>query len=165
MRQIKFLVASLILAFGANSASAQSKVAHVDTQEIMSKMPAMLDAQKQLQTLGKTYQDTYTSMTTEMEAKLKKYDAEAATAGDKLNEERAKEVQDMRKRISDFGENAQKEMGAKQDELQKPVIEKVKAAIKKVAKLKGFQYVLNADALLVADGVDLTADVKKDLGF
>lgn len=165
MKQIKFLVASAIFAFGAQTVNAQTKVAHVDTNEIMSKMPAMLDANKQMQTVGKTYEDTFKTMTDEYTAKLKKYDAEVATAGDKLNEERAKEVQDLQKRISDYRENAQKELETKQNEITKPIVEKVKASIKKVAKAKGFQYVLNADGLLVADGTDLTADVKKDLGF
>ena len=42
------------------------------------------------------------------------------------------------------------------------------AAIKKVAKAKGFQYVLDSttgSGVLVADGTDLLADVKKELGF
>ncbi|CAM3827596.1 hypothetical protein B0A58_08165 [Flavobacterium branchiophilum NBRC 15030 = ATCC 35035] len=165
MKQIKTLLAAAILFIGAQSMQAQSKMAHVDTNEIMSKMPAMLEAQKQLQQIGKTYEDTFKTMTDEYSAKLKKYDAEVATAGEKVNEERAKEVQDMQKRISDYRENAQKELETKQAELTKPIYEKVKASIKKIAKAKGVQYVLNADGLLVADGLDLTADIKKDLGF
>ena len=41
----------------------------------------------------------------------------------------------------------------------------MKASIVKVGKAKGFQYVLNSEGLLLADGQNLTADVKKDLGF
>ena len=48
---------------------------------------------------------------------------------------------------------------------QKQAIEASKAAIQKVGKAKGYQYVINAADLLLADGPDLTADVKKDLGF
>jgi outer membrane protein len=44
-------------------------------------------------------------------------------------------------------------------------MDKVKASITKVGKAKGFQYVFNLADLLLADGPDLTADVKKDLGF
>ena len=47
----------------------------------------------------------------------------------------------------------------------KPLLEKVKASIQKVGKAKGYQYVLNATDLLLTDGPDLTADIKKDLGF
>ena len=37
--------------------------------------------------------------------------------------------------------------------------------IQKVGKAKGFQYILNSESLLLADGPNLTADVKKELGF
>ena len=47
----------------------------------------------------------------------------------------------------------------------KEVMDKIKASIAKVGKAKGYQYVLNLADLLLADGPDLTADVKKDLGF
>ena len=71
----------------------------------------------------------------------------------------------MAKRISDYQENANKELQKKEADLMNPLNEKVLASIKKVGKLKGFQYVLNAAQLLLADGPDLTADIKKDLGF
>ena len=166
MRNFKsLLVAAIFMCTASQTSNAQAKIAHVDTNEIMSKMPAMLDAQKQLQTIGKSYEDAFKTMTTEYQTKLATYDKDAATAGDKVNEERAKEVQEMQKRITDYRDNAQKELQTKEGDLTKPIYEKVKASIKKVAKLKGFQYVLNADGLLVADGPDLTADIKKDLGF
>ena len=104
-------------------------------------------------------------MADEFQAKLKKYDAEAATVTDAVNAERQKEVQDMQKRIQDFGQNAQKELQTKQEEITKPIYEKVRASIQKVGKAKGFQYVLNSEGLLLADGKNLTADIKKDLGF
>jgi outer membrane protein len=47
----------------------------------------------------------------------------------------------------------------------KPLQEKIKTSIQKVGKAKGYQYIMNAENLLLADGPDLTADVKKDLGF
>ena len=49
MKQIKTLVIAAIVFLGANQISAQTKTAHVDVNEIMAKMPAMLDAQKQLE--------------------------------------------------------------------------------------------------------------------
>ena len=52
MKQIKTLLIAALFIFGANQTiNAQAKTAHVDVSEIMAKMPAMLDAQKQLETL------------------------------------------------------------------------------------------------------------------
>jgi outer membrane protein len=145
--------------------SAQAKTAHVDVNEIISKMPAMLDAQKQLEKLSATYDAEYKTMAEEYQNKIKKYDQEAATVGDAVNATRQTEVQDLVKRITEYRDNAQKELQKKESDLVKPLMDKIKASITKVGKAKGYQYVLNLADLLLADGPDLTADVKKDLGF
>jgi outer membrane protein len=166
MKQIKTLLIAAILILGANQTiSAQTKTAHVDVNEIMAKMPAMLDAQKQLEKLSATYDSEYKKMVEEYQGKLKKYEAEAATVTEAINGERSKEVQDMQKRIVDYRDNAQKELQQKESDIVKPLMEKVRASIQKVGKAKGFQYVLDGSTLLLADGTNLTADVKKDLGF
>ena len=131
----------------------------------MAKMPAILEAQKQLEKLSIEYQAVYKTMGEEYQAKLKKYEGEVATVSEKMNIERQKEVQDMEKRIQEYGQTAQKELQTKEADLMKPIQEKIKAAIQKVGKAKGFQYVLNSESLLLADGPNLTLDVKKELGF
>lgn len=166
MKQIKTLLIAAILILGATQTiTAQAKTAHVDVSEIMSKMPAMLDAQKQLEKLSTTYDADYKKMVTEYQAKLAQYEKEAATVTEAVNGERSKEVQDMQKRIVDFRDNAQKELQQKESDIVKPLMEKVRASIQKVGKAKGFQYVLDGSTLLLADGPNLTIDVKKDLGF
>ncbi|MRX66838.1 periplasmic chaperone for outer membrane proteins Skp [Flavobacterium resistens] len=166
MKQIKTLLIAAVLILGAsNTMNAQAKVAHVDVSEIMSKMPAMLDAQNQLQKLSGTYDAEYKKMVEEYQTKIKKYETESTTATEAVNTERAKEVQDMQKRIVDYRDNAQKELQQKDNDIMKPIMEKVKASIQKVGKAKGFQYVLDGSTLILADGPNITADVKKDLGF
>lgn len=166
MKQIKTLLIAALFIFGASQTiNAQAKTAHVDVSEIMAKMPAMLDAQKQLEKLSGTYDADYKKMVEEYQAKLKKYEAESATVTDAVNGDRSKEVQDMQKRIVDFRDNAQKELQQKESDIVKPLMEKVRTSIQKVGKAKGFQYVLDGSTLLLADGPNLTADVKKDLGF
>ena len=166
MKQLKTLLIAAVLFFGTSQlAQAQAKIAHVDISEIMGKMPAMLDAQKQLEKLSTTYDADYKTMVDEFQARVKKYDTEQTQVTDKINEERAKEVQDMQKRIVDFRDNAQKELQKKEQDLTKPLYDKIRASIQKVGKAKGFQYVVNSDQLLLADGPNITIDVKKDLGF
>jgi len=166
MKQIKTLLIAAILILGAsNTMNAQAKVAHVDVSEIMSKMPAMLDAQNQLQKLSGTYDAEYKKMVEEYQTKMKKYEAEVATVTEAVNNDRSKEAQDMQKRIVDYRDNAQKELQQKETDIVKPLMEKVRASIQKVGKAKGFQYVLDGSTLLLSDGPNLTADVKKDLGF
>ena len=166
MKRLKSLLIATVLFLGTiQTSNAQAKTAHVDVNELISKMPAMLDAQKQLEKLSATYDADYKVMAEEYQNKIKKYDQEASTVTDVVNQTRQTEVQDLVKRITDYRENAQKELQKKESDMVKPLMDKVKAAIQKVGKAKGFQYVLNAADLLLTDGPDLTADVKKELGF
>lgn len=166
MKQFKTLLIATLIVFGTTqSITAQTKMAHVDTNDLITKMPAMIEAQKQLEKLSKQYDAEFKTMADEYYAKLKKYDEEAATVGDKVNEERAKEVQEMEKRIRDYRETAQKELQQKESDLAKPLMDKIKASIAKVGKAKGFNYVIDVNSAIYADGIDITTDVKKDLGF
>jgi len=71
-------------------------------------------------------------------------------------------------RIQQYQQSAQKELGKKEMDLLKPIMDKAHNAIKKVAAAKGYEYVLDATAgggVLVATGPDILNDVKKELGF
>lgn len=165
MKQLKTLLLAAVLFFGANQVNAQSKIAHVNVEEIMTKMPAVLDAQKQIEKISQTYEADFTTMRNELQSRLQKYSAEAETVSEAINKERQKEVEDMEKRIQEFGQTAQKELQQKQSDLMKPIQQKIKASIEKIGRAKGFQYVTDKASFIYADGTDLTADVKKDLGF
>ena len=167
MKQLKTLAIAIVLFIGTQ-VSAQTKVAHIDVQALMTSMTEMKTAQDQMKKIQDTYDKDYKNMVAEYQTKLQKYEQEAPTAGDALNETRSKEMQDMGARIQQFQQTAQKELGQKEMDLIKPIMEKAQAAIKKVAKEKGFNYVLDSttgSGVLVADGTDLLADVKKSLGF
>lgn len=166
MRNLKkLLVAAILFVSFSQNTQAQAKTAHVDFREVVTKMPAMIEAQKQLENLSKTYEGEITTMITEYRSTLEKYEREAEQKTDKENEDRGKELQEMERRIQEYKQTAQKEVGQKEQDLMNPLIEKARAAIAKVGKAKGFQYVLDSSTLLLADGPDLTADVKKDLGY
>ena len=165
MKQLKTLLLAAVLFFGANQVNAQTKIAHVNVEEIMTKMPAVIDAQKQIEKLSQTYEAEFTTLRNELQAKLQKYSTEAEQVTDVINKERSKEVDDMEKRIQDYGQNAQNELQQKRMDLLKPIQLKIKASIEKVGKAKGFQYVADVASFILADGTDITADVKKDLGF
>ena len=165
MKQLKSLLIAAVMFLGASEVNAQSKTAHIDVQELLSKMPEMTAAKAQLETLSKTLDAEYSKMVTEYQTKMKKYEAEAQTAGEAENEKRAKEMQDMGQRIQQYRDNAQKQISDKESEIVKPIMDKAKTAVIKVARAKGFQYVMDSSALILADGPNLLEDVKKELKF
>jgi outer membrane protein len=168
MKQLKTLFIALVMFFGAQFATAQTKVGHIDVSALMTTMPAMKAAEAQLTKLRDGYDSEYKKLVTEYQTKAAQYQKEAETAGDVLNQTRSQEMQDMGTRIQKYQDDASKALQDKSVELQKPLMEKAQAAIQKVARAKGIQYVLDStvgSGVLLADGVDLLADVKKELGF
>lgn len=169
MKQIKTLLIATALFIGTSSfVQAQSKIAHINTQELVSSMPEMKSAQAQMEKLGKTYEADIKNMATELDTKVKQYDAESATKTQEENAKRVQEVQTMEQNIRQYQQQAQKDMQQKEVDLLKPITEKAKAAILKVARAQGFQYVLDASqggGVIMADGTNLLVDVKKELGY
>jgi len=169
MKHLKTLVLAAVFLFGSTSImNAQSKVAHINTQELIAAMPDYKAAQAEMEKLGKTYDVQLQDMGKEYESKTKQYEAEAPTKTQEENQKRMQEVAAMEQSIRQFQGNAQQEMQKKEADLLKPIYENAIAAIKKVAKAQGFQYVLDStqgQGVILADGKDLMADVKKDLGF
>ncbi|WP_394758625.1 OmpH family outer membrane protein [Flavobacterium sp.] len=165
MKQIKTLLIAAVMFFGASTMNAQTKTAHIDVNDLLAKMPEMTSAKAQLDKLSKTFDAEYGTMVTEYQTKMKKYEGEAATATEAVNETRAKEMQDMGQRIQQYRDTAQKQLQEKEMEIVKPIMDKAKAAIVKVGKAKGFQYVMDSASLILADGPNLFEDVKKELKF
>lgn len=170
MKQFKTLLIALSFTFGiVTVTSAQSKIAHIDTQELIEAMPDYQSAMSQLDKIQKTYRSDVQDMMKEADTKSKLYQSEAESKTDEENMKRSKELQSAQQKIMKYQQNAQDKIQEKNEELMRPILEKARTAIQKVARAKGYDYVLNATtgggAVLLADGYDLMDDVKKDLGI
>ena len=169
MKHFKTLLFAAALFIGTTSfMNAKSKVAHINTQELVEAMPKMKVAQTELEKLAKTYEADIQTMVKEYQNKMKQYEAEATTKTDEENQKRLAEVTGMQQSIGAYQKQAQEDLQKKEGELMKPIYDEARAAIQTVAKAQGFNHVLdsmNGQGVLYADGKDLLADVKKALGF
>jgi len=169
MKQFKTLFIALALTIGATTfANAQTKVAHIATQELVETMPAYKDAMSQLEKLEKTYDAEIKDMLTEAQNTMQRYQSEAETVTEEENAKRASELQATERRIQEHSQRARQELQKKENDLIRPVIEKAREAIQTVAREQGFDYVLDSTTgtgVILADGKDLMADVKAELGM
>ncbi len=168
MKKLRNAFAATLFIVGSFYAQAQSKVAHINTQELVESMPEMINAKSELEKLAKTYETDIQAMATELQNKIKQYDAESSTKTDEENGKRLQEVQSMEQSIRQYQGQAQQDLQKKEIELLKPITEKAKAAILKVGNDQGFNYVLDSSqgqGVIMANGKDLLADVKAELGF
>ena len=169
MKHLKnLLLTSAFILVCSFNAQAQSKVAHINTQELVESMPEMKSAKSELEKLAKTYETDIQAMATELQNKIKQYDAESSTKTDEENGKRLQEVQSMEQSIRQYQAQAQQDLQKKELDLLRPITEKAKNAIIKVGNAQGFDYILDSSqgqGVIMANGKDLLTDVKSELGF
>ncbi|WP_031427053.1 OmpH family outer membrane protein [Flavimarina sp. Hel_I_48] len=170
MKQMKTLVLAIALILGMNGiAQAQdSKIAHIATQELLEQMPAFKSAQGEMQKIQSSYEAEMQTMGQELQKTMERYSREAETKTDEENMSRQQEVEQTRNKIVEYRQTAMQDMQKKESDLLKPVYEKARTTIQKIARDKGYNYVLDSTTgtgLLLADGYDLMPDVKKALGI
>jgi len=166
MRHLKTLLLATTLFFGAVSLThAQGKVAHINLQDVITSMPEYSAAKAEVEKTGKTYEAEIDNSIKELQKKAEQYQNESASQTDEENAKRAQEIQGIRESIAQYQQQAQQNIQKQEFDLLKPIREKAQQAVEKVAKAQGYDYVLDLISLVVANGKDITADVKKELGI
>ena len=171
MKQIKMILVAFALVLGTTGfvQAQDSKIAHIATQALVEAMPTYKAAIGELEKLQKSYDAQINEMGTELQKTMERYGREAEQQTDETNLGRQKEVQETERKILEYRQNALRDLQKKEQDLLKPILEKARLAIQKVARAKGFQFVLDstpgAAGVIMADGYDLMADVKADLGI
>ncbi len=156
------------------SGIAQQKIGYVDSDAIMSKLPDAQDAQKQIDAQIKEWQEELDKMEKNWKSRYDDYQNRKLTMSNRKRAETEKELMSMEEKIRDY---RQKKFGAKgelfklQEDIMKPIQNKIFAAIQKVADEDDFDYVFDRSGdvifLYTKDKWDLTQKVLdkiKELG-
>ena len=159
------VVLALGISFGVNAQS--QKIGYVDSQTIIDMMPESTKIKQDLQAYYNELQAELQAMATEYQNKMRDYEANSATMSNILRQSKEKEIMDLQGRIQEFQANAENDLADKQEELSKPMLDKIKAAIDDVVKAKGLAYVFEKTVILsIGDSaIDITPDVKAKLGL
>lgn len=125
---------------------AQSKIGWINSQAIMDKLPEAQEAQRQLDALVADWQSELSAMQTDWQKKYGDYDKKKLILTEQGRAAAEKELQELDRKIAEFrtkkfGQNG--ELFVKQNELMKPVQDKVFKAIRDVAKEEEYDYVFD----------------------
>jgi outer membrane protein len=165
MKKIFALVVFLFI-LCATQASAQMKIAYFNSEAIMKQLPDAQDAQKQLDQFVADWQQELNKMQDEWKKKFDDYDKRKLIMTEQRRADTERELRDMDQKIVDFrtqkfGQNG--ELFNKQNELMKPVQDRVFKAVQDVAREDGYDYVFDksGDILLMYanEKYDLTQKV------
>lgn len=165
---MKKLVVAAIALMTMGAASAQQKIGHLNSAEILQAMPEYKTMQGAVDKKKQEYAGIMQTMYGEYEKKSK----EVQEGGDKMTQAvldmKVQEIKDLEKRIGDFEQKAQADLSKYAEELMKPLNEKYVKGVKEVAKEQGYTYVLDLAAggviFYPESGSDLTATVKTKIG-
>jgi outer membrane protein len=162
------LVVALFLGitFGTNAQT--QKFGYLNSMELISIMPESKKADAELTQLAKTYEEQLKKLETELQKKITDYQTREKTMGQAEKENIQADLESLNKRMQTLEQSAQEKLGAKKEELYKPILEKADRLIKKVAKDKGYTYIFdtNSASLLYApDGDNIISFIKDELGI
>lgn len=168
---MKKIVLAVVTLFAISFASAQQKVGHLNSAEILSAMPEYKTLQENVAKKKQEYAKVLETLYAEYEKKSAELEkgVKDGTMTPAVQELKYAEIQDLQKRIGDFEQKAQDELEKFGAEAMKPLNDKYVKGVKEVAKEKGFTYVLD-----IAQGsviyfpenseLDITNAVKTKIG-
>lgn len=150
--------------------SQAQKFGYINSQALLAEMTEVKQAEANLDALKKQLQKKGQQMLTNLEAKYKDLQRkeEQGELSRKQMEMEAQSIKQEEGKIAQFEQDMQKQLLTKQEELMKPVIDKINNAIQAVAKEGNFNYIFDAVGgfILYADeNQDVTALVKAKLGM
>lgn len=148
---ILFTAALLAL---AGPAAAQMKIGWFNSAAVMEKLPEAQDAQHQIDNLIADWQAELAKMQNDWQKRYEEYQAKKLIMTDQLRAQEEKDLQDLDKKIIEyrnkkFGQNG--ELFAKQNELMKPVQNKIFKVLEDLAKEEEYDYIFDksGDVLLM----------------
>jgi outer membrane protein len=147
-------------------ASAQMKIGHINSEQIMQALPEAQDAQKSLDNMVGQWESELQKMQADWKKKFDEYDKKKLILTDQARADQEKELRDLEQSIADyrnrkFGQNG--ELFQKQNEVMKPIQNKMFKILEDIAKEDGYDYVFDKSGeillLYTNDKYDLTTKV------
>lgn len=158
-----------LLLLGAANVQAQSlKIGFTDPEAVIVNLPDYAAIRQQLQNEYEAHQQALQVKAADFQDKLDKYQKQQALLSAESRTQRETELQQLQQEIQNEASQKDQLMASRENELMRPLLEKVQQAIDAVAKEKALDMVMRAPGLLYvnpATVVDITADVARKLGL
>lgn len=144
------------------------KIGHINGQQLVENMPEYKTAYDELNVFKKQFEDQLLDMENKYKTMVSEFEVKSQQPmNDVIKSQLIKNIEDQRNRIYEFQEMASNEVAKEEENRVRPILEKAKSTIEKVAKANGFSYIIDSStgALLYMGGTDITALVCADLGI
>ena len=166
MKITKYFILSLVL---LSFVLAEIKIGYVDSNEIMSNFEDVRQAEIELEKEGRKLEAEGIKLVSKLDSLKQDYDRQRLLMSETRRNEKENEITNMEQSIQKFQLDKfgpEGEIYRKQNQLLKPVLGKIDAAIQQVGSDRGYDFILDAmsGALLYAlDSHNLTEAVMDEL--
>jgi outer membrane protein len=141
------------LVFVCSFAQAQKK-GYINTNELLVAMPETKKTQEKLQKMQDSLNNSYADMIKEYREKDSIIRTDSAKWTNAKKDIKFKEFQDLGEALQNYSNGAQQYLQQKEQEMFEPIQRIAREAIQAVAKANGYEYIFNAEALLVSPPAD-----------
>ncbi len=161
----RFAVAALLV-LACAGAAAQMKIGHINSETIMQTLPEAIDAQKSIDALVAGWEADLQKMQADWKKKYDDFDKRKLILTDQVRADQERELREMDQSITDFrnkkfGQSG--ELFQKQNEIMKPIQNKMFHVLEEIAKDDGYDYIFDRSGeilvLYANDKYDLTQRV------
>ncbi len=160
MKSLHLVIIALLLTLTTTLGSQELKFAHIDIQKLVATLPDKVKADKALQDEANKLQSQLKIMSEELDKKYSEYMSQKDSLPDLVKSIKEKEIQDQNQRIQNYNQLAQQSLGQKEQELLKPIIEKVQKAIDEVGAENGFIYIFDVSSKVILFYSDKSVDAE-----
>jgi len=164
MKKISVLFVAIVLCLSTGVAKAQ-KIASMDYESILAAMPEAKKLTTDLETFSKAKGDELNKQATAFQAEVEAYQKAAGGLTEAQRKAKEEELGKKQQSLQQLQTTAQNDLAQRRETALKPIIDKINAAVDKVAKANSFEFILDASALIYKGGADATPLVKKELGL
>lgn len=139
------LILSVLILF-ASLTSAQPKIGYVDSDAIMKQLPDAQDTQKKLDAMIKEWQEELNKMEKDWKTKYEDYEKRKLILSEQKRVEIEKELVGLEDQISKYRQDkfgVRGELFQKQEELMKPIQNRIFTAIQEIAKENEYDFIFD----------------------
>lgn len=152
MRRKQFLPVLLsvfVVLFLFSGTGIAQKIGYVNSQQILANYKEAQDAQEQLDKLNQQWEAEAQEMQQQFQEKGKQLESQSLLLSEERQKEKQAELQELYQQIQQYQNQKWGESGEfyrKQQEIMKPIIDKVNEAIRKIGEEENFDYIFDTVA-------------------
>ena len=170
LKKLAVILGFLLIVSAISPAFAQLKIGYVDSQRILSQYQEAIDAQNKLEEIRNQYQAEYESKVREYQDMANEIESQSLLLSEEKKKEKLQQLQKKATEIDQYKFDKLNPEGGEfyknNQELFKPVIDKINTVIRKIGTVEEYDLILDASSGVLLHALpkyDITEQVLEEL--